>query len=298
MSQYLTVPELLAGPLGISWRNIPSPGSTGPSGVTNAQNYQQVLDVINKASGIVDQYCFQTLQATLDSEEYMTDSPNCGVDNEGYLWVHTDYWPIISMQSFQYGYPAVGGTIWQTVSLSDLIIENKNIVLYPGFFQKRNVPRRRVQYSYLNGYAVALLTATAASGQPNLTLSDLTGFIPNQRIQIYDLGNTETAVVASTFVPATGVGGVLPLSTNLKFTHTPISQGTLNTPQYDIMVTNLPSDVKQATMLICKFLAEYRGASAVVMAGASRGISHLAAAMADEIPLEAKRILDIYKRIY
>ena len=96
-SAYLTAAELQNAPLGVDWKSVVSAGATGPAGVTGPQLYEELTNVILRASAAVDSYCQQVLGATTDSEEKWQSSGLAGVDVNGYLWVHTDYWPILSV---------------------------------------------------------------------------------------------------------------------------------------------------------------------------------------------------------
>lgn len=297
MSQYLTVAELVEGPMGVDWRSLPSQSQPTPAGVSIQQNYQKVLDIILKASGFVDVYCNQILSATLDTEEKWTGTRSCGIDNNGYLWVRPDNFPVISMQSFQYGLPALGGTSWQVATLTDLVTigDLKGRVIYPTFLDQRGRGPYRVQYSYLNGYVTALMTAAVSAGVLSLPLSDLTGILPNQQLMIYDGGNTEKITVASSHVPVLGPGSVN-LAAATVSAHTPkfLPSSPENEP-YDIMVTNLPPELKLAVQMICKYIAELRGSTALI---APSGRAPSQSKTMAELPDEARSILDRYTQVF
>ncbi|MGI8915210.1 MAG: hypothetical protein ACR2JY_15730 [Chloroflexota bacterium] len=193
-SQYLTVAELLSAPLGLALRATPPAGATGPGGVTGQQTYEELKNVILRASALADSYCQQVLGATVDSEEKWTESGLAGIDRNGYLWVHTDYWPVLSVQALQYAAPSAGGGApsgpWTAVAPADLILFRERIV-YPGAFLQRGMPPWRVQYTYLNGWPNTVLTGPVAAGATLLPVADATGMVAGGKLTIADGGNSE-----------------------------------------------------------------------------------------------------------
>ena len=297
-SQYLTVAELLNAPLGLALRSVPAAGATGPGGVTGQQTYEELTNVILRASALADSYCQQVLGATVDSEEKWTESGLAGIDQRGYLWVHTDYWPVLAVSAFQYASPSAGAAGWTAVAPSDLIVFRERIV-YPGAFSQRGTPPLRVQYTYLNGWPATLMAGPAAAGGTVLSVADATGMVAGTRLTIADQGNTEQATVATGWQPLSGPATVT-LTTALQFAHTPVFRpATAPAQPCDIAVTALPADVKQAVLLICKELVEVRGANALVMGrtGGISGNAPVAGAAMEQVPLAAQHVLDHYRRL-
>ena len=299
VSQYLTYAELLEQPLGVEWRKIPPEQPNTPSAVSTAENYRQVNNLIQRASGLADLHCNQVLGATL--EEQLTDGYTCGIDNQGYLWVHTNFWPVISVQSLQFSYPTVGGTTWQVIStLSDIAVEGqlRDNLMYPGFFYRRGQGSLRVQYSYLNGYPNTQLSGTVASGSSTLPVLDATGMVAGKSLTVYDGGNTEAVVVSQSWVPVQGAANVA-LSSPTQFTHTPVPLPvTAPAIPYDISVSGIPPEVKQAVGLICKFLVEFRGATALAaVVGGARRASTKGLGIEGTLPPAACEILDKFARV-
>ncbi|HEV7213828.1 MAG TPA: hypothetical protein VGP33_01790 [Chloroflexota bacterium] len=297
-SQYLTVAELLTAPLGLSLRAAPASGATGPSGVTGQQTYEELTNVIRRASALADTYCQQVLAATSDSEEKWTGSGLAGVDANGYVWVHTDYWPVLAVSSFQYGYPSAGGTTWTAVPPAELILFRERIV-YPSRFPQRGQPPLRLQYTYQNGWPNTLLAAPVAAGADALPVADATGLAAGSKVTIFDEGNTEEVGVASAWAAVSGPASVA-LAAGCLFPHTPIFRPATPPAQpYDIAVSALPADAKQAVLLICKALLETRGANALVMGrtGGVSGSRQLALPAVEKLPLEAQSVLDHYRRL-
>lgn len=293
-SLYSTPAVLQYAPLGVDWQSVVSQAATAPSRPTTGQVYSELTNIILRASAMMDTYCQQVLAATTDSEERRADDSRSGVDSNGYLWVHPDYWPVRGVTAFQYGYPALGGTTWTAATLSDLILYNTRIV-YPGLLPRRGVPPLRVQYTYTNGWPTTLLTASTIVGATALPVADATGMVAGQRLTVYDGGNTETVTVASSWTATTGAASVT-LAAGMAFAHT-IAARTAPQP-YDVLVSALPPDVQEACLLICKELAESRGASGLVMgrSGGVAGVSPHETAL-EKVPEEAQYILDTYRRV-
>ncbi|MCL4414429.1 MAG: hypothetical protein M1522_06750, partial [Actinobacteria bacterium] len=126
-SQYVTVAELLAAPLGLSLRDV-TPGTAlraGQQGATQAMTYDELTALAQRSSVIADTFCEQVLGATVDSEEHWTGDGLAGIDNNGNVWVQTERWPVVEALSFQYGLPYAGGTTWTVASVSSVLIAGK-----------------------------------------------------------------------------------------------------------------------------------------------------------------------------
>ncbi len=302
VTQYLTVDELLEFPLGVEWRNIPrqQPGGNTSQAASIQENWQALTNLIRQASGIADEFCFQTLAATLDTEEKLTETLSAGVNSSGYLWAKADNFPIISVQSFQYGYPTLGGTSWVVPTLSDVLVEGdlKSQLVYPGMFERRGRPPIRVQYSYLNGWVVTTLSAATAAGAVALPVADATGVVAGSKLHVGDGPNSEDVAVAGSWSPVQGPATVA-LAAGAKFAHAPVFLPVTGPAQpHDVSVGTLPPQVKAAVALVCKYLVEFRGPTGVGIAGFRAVTGGQQRQSGDEIPMEAQRILLNYRRVF
>ena len=295
-SNYVAVSELITSLLGINARSVPNRSATS-SPITAQQNYDGLTQLISIASASADNYCNQNspLYATQSTEQDTVDAFKCGVNNDGWLWFHAANRPIISISEFKYGYIQTGGITWNQAAVSDLIADD-SMVYYPGQFYRRDY-RMRVSMTYLNGWPNTYITgsSTIAANSTSIPLEDLTGFTPGQVVTIYDLGNTEDITVASNFSPITGAGN-LTLESGTKFAHAPIARpAPANSQPYDVRVSAMPSDIKQAVLLICKFYIEERGSDALVMRSTG-GVNPIQARQLqqEDLPIEAKLLLEKY----
>jgi hypothetical protein len=157
----------------------------------------------------------------------------------------------------------------------------------------------RVQYSYLNGWPNTLLTSAIAAGVTTLPVADATGMVAGSKLTVYDQGNTEVVSVAASWVPVQGAASVT-LQAATQFAHSPVLRPVVGQAQpYDIAVSALPEDVRQATLLVVKSIVETRGASALVMGRAGRvsGPNPADLGTAEKMPNDACLMLDRYRRI-
>ena len=300
-SQYVTVSELLAAPLGLSLRDV-TPGTAlraGQQGATVAMTYDEVTALAQRASAVADVYCEQVLGATVDSEEHWTGQGLAAIDGHGNLWVQTERWPVQQVLSFQYGLPQTGGTVWTSAAVTDVLVAGVARLVYPAGLPQRGWGQQlRVQYSYVNGWPVTTLTAAALAGATSLPLADATGIGAGQRLTIFDLGQSETVAVASSWAPVQGMASV-PLASGTLFAHTPVFRPVSAGQQpYDIAVSALPPEVKEAVLLIAKALLDVRGAGALVM-GRAGGVSGTKAPAGgiQLVPEQAQEILRRYRRV-
>lgn len=281
---YITVAEYKQAPTGTDVDDLVGGGSL-------ALNDTELANEIARACSWMDSYCNQVLGATLD-----TDNFRARISRDGFLKVHPRYNPIVSVVA-----ASVGTTPNAMVSLDPTTawLETQS-VLFPmtgaaGFFgvpvqfsppyvQGREL---MVSMTYVNGYANTTLTANASQTASALSLADLTGFIPNQRFQVYDGADNELLQVASSFVPTQGAGS-LPLTTPTAKAHLA-----------GVSISALPPAIKLAAIYMTNVLLKSRGNASVVMSG----LSFTPTEILDKNPTvindytAAINILETYRRI-
>lgn len=247
---YLTVAEFKQAPTAVDVDDLVGGGSA-------AVNDQELANVIARASSWIDSECNQVLGATVDTETFRGR-----VSRDGMLKVHPRYNPILEVVSASFGSnPQMLSSLDPTTAW----IEEESVVFpltglassWLGQIQFSRVyaptAQQYVSMTYVNGYANALLTASADTGDTSITVNDATGFIPNQKFMIYDAEFTELCVVAPSFVPVQGAATV-PLVSGLQHDHTA-----------DVNASALPPAVKQAAIYMTSVILKARGNGTLVM---------------------------------
>ena len=252
---YLTLAEFQDAPTGIDIDNLVVGGDQA------AQN-AELANVIARASSWIDTFCNQVLGATTETEQTRTR-----IKNDGSIIVHPRYSPIIALTAFNYGL-VIGqmnaisdpSTAW--IEDTQIIIPYTNLMnTYtsegPLQFGFPGSPGSTVyvNYTYVNGYANALIN-TATAGQSSLTVQDATGIVAGQVLKIYDGMDSELVTVAYTY---TFGSTTVPLTSTLNYSH---SSG--------ISISALPPAVKQAAILATTAFLKVRGDNALAMTVGSR----------------------------
>jgi len=247
---YLTLAEYKQAPTAVDVDDLVGGGSS-------AVNDQELANVIARASSWIDSYCGQVLAATEDTESF-----RARVSRDGFLRLHVRYSPVIEVVSASYG---SNPTLMNTLDPTTAWIENMAIVFplqgmaasFLGQIQFSRVwsplAEQFCTVTYVNGYANTLLTASVSVGATSLSVSDTTGFIPNQKFMIYDGSSTELVKVASTYVPVQGAGTVS------------LASAVVNAHASGVSVSALPPAVKQAAIYMTSVILKARGNATLVM---------------------------------
>lgn len=279
---YLTIAEFKQAPTAVDVDDLVGGG-------TAAINDQELANVIGRASGWMDSYVGQVLAATTD-----TEALRGSVDRRGFLKVHPRYWPISEVVALSYG-PLP--SLMASVDTSTLWIEQESIIFpIQGFSSAFNGPiqfsgnysttqEQFISLTYVNGYANTALSASVTASVTALPVTDLTGFLPNQRVTIYDGSSTEVVTVASTFVPSQ-VAGSLTLAAGTQYAHTAT-----------ISVSALPAAIKQAAIYVTSAILKARGNAALVMGSLTPSTIQTANPAAAGDLMSAWEILKPYRRI-
>lgn len=249
---YITVAEYKQAPTSVDVDDFVGGGSL-------ALNDVELSNVITRASSWIDTHCGQVLAATQD-----TDSFRARVSRDGFLRLHTRFFPIIGVVSASYGSNPLQ---MNTIDVTTGFIEQMSVTFplqsltssFMGTLQFSNVysplAEQFVTITYTNGYANAVLSANSVVGATSITVSDRTGFQPGTRFTVFDGINTEQLTVASSYTPATGAGTVA-LASAATLAHTS-----------GVSVSALPAAVKQAAIYMTNVILKSRGNSALVMQG-------------------------------
>lgn len=247
---YLTAAEYKQAPTAVDLTDLIGGGS-------QAIQDNALGNVIRRASSWMDQICHQVIGATTD-----TEALRVRVNPQGELIIHPRYWPIVQVNEIVVG---PNPNQMTALDLTQIWIEQQQIICQPyapfstseGPLQLngwRGSGEQFVAVTYVNGYGNASLTASVAAGATNLPLDELTGFVPGQHITVYGEDYTDTLIVGSSYVPATGPGNL-----TLSAATTRASYATA------IPVTVLPPVIKQAAINMTSGLIISRGNASLVM---------------------------------
>lgn len=261
---YLSVAEYANAPTSMDLANL-VPGGSAAAQLTALQ------ETINRASSWIDQVtcgAWGSLCATNEVE----NARSWGTYRNT-IAIHTKYWPILQVTSFQYSaHPSgLAGSNGASVTPST------SITVYPQEFEVSvtsnvsfsgpgtagfggwgvaNGIARRVEYdclyAYTAGWPNTSLAASVAAGAASVQPSSVTGVLPNSPMTIYDLPNDEQCVVASTYVPG---AAIVPLTAPLQFAHPATAT-----------ITNMPPAIKQAAILATTAFIKQRGSGALIAA--------------------------------
>lgn len=249
-SPYITITEYKNAPTSIDFDNLVVGGNA------SAQN-AELDNVIRRASSYMDEY----FNANLNATEY-TETQRTRFTPEGFLAIHPNNSPIISLSNLEYGTDpnnlitlANCDNTW--FEEQQMIIPLSNIATSyssqgPLAFGGYGLPRQQVytKYTYVAGYVNnAIATATAAA--TSLTVQDATGIMAGQKLRIYDGANSENVTVANNY---TYGSTTVPLTSALAYTH---ASG--------ITLGNIPNSIKEACILITTAFLRVRGDSSMTM---------------------------------
>ena len=229
-------------------------------------------DLITRASNMIDTYTtgkgYGTIGASLNSE-----SGRYYANRQGQFIIKPNFTPIIELVSFSYG-ATMGNQVvvplsadncsveesafivWSWGSSNGIQLTGQNFGLIGGFSNRQ---KAFVNYSYVNGWANAFLTADAAQGATSLDLTNVIGIYPsnattgqNYEMTLWDGMNTENIVVAPTYVAGTPT---LTIQSPLQYRH-----------GAGCNVSTLPPVVKQACIHFVVHLVEQRGEAGITLA--------------------------------
>lgn len=283
---YLTVAEYKNAPTAVDIDNLVVGGNA------NAQD-AELANVISRASSFMDEYLNQNLNA-----QTLIETQRTRFTPEGFIALHPNNDPIISLQSFQYG--STPNNLVALQDCSTVWFENQQIIIpvsqmattyssqgplsFGGAGSSRN--QIFVQYQYTAGY-VNNLISSATAAQTTMTVQDGTGIVAGMRMKIYDGANSESVTVASTY---TYGSTTVPLTSALSYSHV-----------NGIAFGNLPNSIKQACILVTTAFIKVRGDSSMTMnvtVNPSRNANGNSTQnmVGDEIGL-ALKMVDLYRRV-
>lgn len=247
---YITTQEYKNAPTAIDYDNLVVGGNA------NAQD-AELARVILRASSFLDEYLNQNLVANTQTEQQ-----RIRFTPDGYLAIHPNNNPIISLNSLEYGSSPLNlvtvpdcSTSWfeaqqifVPVSQMSLTWSSAGPLSFGG--PASSTSQVFVKYNYTAGY-VNNPIATATAGQSTMTVSNATGITAGSMYRIYDGANSETITVASNYVYGSTT---VPLVAPLTATHAA-----------GVTFGNLPNAIKEATILTTTAFLKARGDNSLTM---------------------------------
>jgi hypothetical protein len=247
---YLTVQEYKNAPTSIDYDNLVVGGNA------TAQD-AELKNVILRASSYMDEYLNQNVVANR-----ATETQRVRLNNMGYIALHPNQSPIISLESFYYG-----GSPTNLVAVPDpsqcwfeeqqiLIPLSQMATTYssagplafgPGIGGSQQI---FTKYTYVAGFANTTVVSGTV-GASTIVVADPIGIIPGEMLRISDGASSETVYVSSSY---TYGSATLTLASPLLFTHAA-----------GAAIGNMPNAIKQACILITTAFIKIRGDNSLTM---------------------------------
>lgn len=244
---YITLAEFKNAPTSLDYNNLVVGGNA------NAQD-AELSRVILRATSYLNEYLNQDLHANP-----VTETQRVRMSGEGYIYLHPNKNPIISLSAFQWG--SSPNNLQTLNDPSQCWFENQQVVIPlsqinttytsagPLAFGSYG-PRIPLftKYTYIAGYVNTTCTGTA--GASTLTAFNPSGILPGETYRIIDGANAESVTVASNY---TYGSTTVPLTAPLAYAHTGAG------------FSNMPFAIKQATILMTSAFIKQRGDASMTM---------------------------------
>ena len=246
---YVSVAEYKNAPTSIDYDNLVVGG--------NAAAQDAELDrVILRASSFMDEYLNQNLVANRQTETQRTR-----FTPQGYIALHPNQNPIISLESFYYG--PTPNLLSELTDCSQAWFEGQQLII-PVTSMALNYssqgplafgggsPTQQIftKYTYVAGF-VNNPIVSATAGASSLVVGRSEGIVAGQMLRIIDGANSETVYVSSSYVYG---NTTVTLSSPLLYTHAAGST-----------ISNMPNAIKQACILITTAFIKVRGDNSLTM---------------------------------
>lgn len=278
---YITAAEYLAAPTGVDLSALVIMG-------TQQQQEDALVQVIARASSVIDTFCRKVLAATVDTQAGRYRLRN------GIMRVPLDNTPIVEVLSIQVG--TQPSNLTALSDLSNVWIDRKtvSVPVFPSPLSQapwvstspssgwESTDRVFSVISYVNGYPNCLLSASVTAGSSSMTVNNATGIVPGLTVTVYDSGVSEQVVVSSV------IGNVVTIVGTFENAHAT-----------GVAVSALPPAVKQAAILITSGLIKTRGDDAFLMpegGGQESGVAAIAGHAGEDFDL-AEGLLVPYGRV-
>ncbi len=244
---YITVAEYKNAPTSLDYNNLVVGGNQ------NAQD-AELARVILRATSYLNEYLNQDLHANP-----VTETQRVRMSGEGFIYLHPNKNPIISLSAFQWG--SSPNNLQTLADPSQCWFETQQIVIPlsqinttytssgPLAFGSYG-PRIPLftKYTYIAGYVNT--TCTGSLGASTLTVANVSGILPGETYRIIDGAFAESVTVSNNYVYGSTN---IPLTAPLAFAHTGAG------------FSNMPFAVKQATILMTSAFVKQRGDASMTM---------------------------------
>lgn len=240
--RYVTVEEFLSEPTGVDLSQlVPGRGPTDQRAAAGR--------LLDRASGIADNFCNQHLAASLEVE-----SGQYRVRRDGRVAVPCAQTPIVQVTGIEAGWSPT--TMTDLTDLSGTWIDRK-VVEFPWTVRDPYLPvagpgRLYVVLTYVAGYCCTTLAAPATPAATSITVRSGLGIFPGMSLLIPDGASTETVTVAAGHIPGAAT--------------VPLAAGLANAHAAGAGVDALPGSIKQAVLQIASGLVRTRANDGLVMA--------------------------------
>ena len=247
---YISVAEYKNAPTSIDYDNLVVGGNA------NAQD-AELARVILRATSYLNEYLNQDLVAGLT-----TETQRVRLNNQGYIALHPNINPIISLNAFNYG-PTPNNLI-ALPDPSTCWFENQQVIVPLSQLATTyssqgplafggGAPGQQIftQYTYIGGYVNTRTIANSIIGATSITVADASGIIAGEVYRIIDGEFSEMVTISSTYVYGSTT---VTLASPLVSAHT--AGATLS---------NLPSVIKEATILMTTVFLKVRGDNSMTM---------------------------------
>lgn len=244
---YITVSEYKNAPTSIDYDNLVVGGNA------NAQD-AELARVIMRATSYLNEYLNQDLHA-----ESVTETQRTRISGQGYIFLHPNKNPILSLSAFQWG---TDPNNLQTLADPSLCwFENQQVVIPLSQINTTYTssgplafgtygPRVPIftKYSYIAGYVNTTCTGTA--GATSLIVTNPAGILPGATYRIIDGAKAESVTVSPNYVYG---NSTVTLDAPLVSSHTLAG------------FSNMPFAIKQATILMTTAFIKQRGDNSLTM---------------------------------
>lgn len=289
MIPYVDATTFNEAPTGVDTTQLVPAGST-------PQQSAALQNIVERASSIVDTYCYQRLAATTDLEQKRI-RPN----REGQIEIFTKQFPVISVLQAQWNDFSSSDSTWTPIDVTKIQPLERSILIYDDDYSWwRGVGTNPlvVQYQYQSGYPLTTLTGPGSgtsgvvpAGASTITVASTVGMTTTtaalsawaslSELEILD-GATREIVEVSAISGATLT----------------LASPTVNQHSVGALISGVPKVVEEATILIATWMVKNpRGDASFVMSGGGVDSSRTGPTVDNDLLDHAAKMLSSFRRV-